>query len=161
MSSNIRQFGLMPACISYSGELIACWSIRVINLAGENPMPNIFLTFSALRWLTPKGTALSSKPESCGNNYLSTFSIQHAWIKHSPDEISSLLLAAATSAQFTLPCMLPYFVLLFSPPNSKRVKSKFDSALKENLVVERNSHETAELTDFLSCRLAVSKFRRT
>lgn len=113
VSSDIWQFGLMPACISYSGELIACWSIRVINLAGETSMPNIFLTFSALRWLTPKGTALSSKPESCRNNYLSTFSIQHAWIKHLSDEISSLLLAAAASAEFTPPSMLHYFVLLF------------------------------------------------
>lgn len=32
VSSDIRQFGLMPACISYLGELVACRGIRVINL---------------------------------------------------------------------------------------------------------------------------------
>lgn len=155
VSLDIWQFGLMPACISYSGELIACWSILVINLTGENPMPNIFLTFSALRWLTPKGTALSSKPESCGNNYLSTFSIQHAWIKHSPDEISSLLLTAAASVQFTPPCMLPYFVLLlhFAEYTSK-IEIWFGTEREPS-----SGYQSAELTEFLSCRLVVSKFR--
>lgn len=60
VSSDIRQFGLMPACISYSGELVACYSIEVINLAEGNLVPNIFLTFSA-RWLALKGIAPSSK----------------------------------------------------------------------------------------------------